>query len=393
MFLSPAGGADAPPRPRPSPTRCAGRWLRTGLVIAVALATLPLGRAADFPEKGRVKRNGGFRMEGYWCWDPTVIKGEDGKYHLFASRWPKEVSFHPGWMTDAEVVHAVATDPAGPYLFRAVVLPRRGAEYWDGLSTFNPTVRKFGDTYLMFYAGSTNPLGIGPRQTKFELNDPRCLVGRANKRIGLATAKSLDGPWERSDRPILETKAGTFYSFLTSNPAPVVRPDGSVVMIFKARSYVAPPPDQPGAVGTYSRMVLGLARAPHFRGPYQVVGDSPLFGPAQFGEVEDPFLWQNPDGSYEMIAKDMTGKIVGERHAGIHAVSRDAVTWQLAAKPKAWTRTIVWDDGQEEVVRKLERPFILFEDGRPRFLFGAIGRTGSSADSMAEAFDIAIPLR
>jgi hypothetical protein len=44
------------------------------------------------------------------------------------------------------------------------------------------------------------------------------------------------------------------------------------------------------------------------------------------------------------------------------------------------------------VVRKLERPFILFEDGRPRFLFGAIGRTGSSADNMAEAFDIAIPL-
>ncbi len=363
------------------------------ICLLVWFGARPALRAADFPRLLPVPRDGGFRMEGYWCWDPTVIHGADGKYHLFASRWPKSVSFHPGWMTDSEVVHAVADHPAGPYTFKSVVLPRRGAEYWDGLSTFNPTIRKCGDSYLLFYVGTTNPIGAGPRGRKFELDDPRCLVARANKRVGLAIAKSLDGPWERFDRPILDTKPGTFYSFLTSNPAPVVAPDGSVVLVFKARGY-APTSEgrHDSAIGSYGRMVLGAAKAAHFRGPYEVVGDRPLFGPDHIGEVEDPFMWRTPDGAYELIAKDMTGKIVGERHAGIHARSQDALSWTLAAQPKAWTRNIVWDDGQPETLTKLERPFVYFEAGQARYLFGAVGRGGTGHEGMTEAIIIAIPL-
>ena len=41
---------------------------------------------------------GGFQMEGYWVWCGSVIKGDDGLFHLFGSRWPKELPFHPGWM-------------------------------------------------------------------------------------------------------------------------------------------------------------------------------------------------------------------------------------------------------------------------------------------------------
>ncbi|MGV2786981.1 glycosyl hydrolase family 43, partial [Clostridium perfringens] len=26
---------------------------------------------------------GGFRMPGYWIWCGSVIKGEDGRYHMF----------------------------------------------------------------------------------------------------------------------------------------------------------------------------------------------------------------------------------------------------------------------------------------------------------------------
>lgn len=42
---------------------------------------------------------GGFAMDGYWVWCGSVIKatgrGEDGKYHMFASRWPRGLSFTP----------------------------------------------------------------------------------------------------------------------------------------------------------------------------------------------------------------------------------------------------------------------------------------------------------
>ena len=67
--------------------------------------------------------DGGFRMEGYWVWCGSVIKGEDGKYHMFASRWPKPPGFGPYWLTNSEIVHAVSELPAGPYTFSDVALP------------------------------------------------------------------------------------------------------------------------------------------------------------------------------------------------------------------------------------------------------------------------------
>ncbi len=268
------------------------------LVLVVALLVPSVWASDDFPALGVVKRSSGLWMEGYWCWDASVIKGDDGKYHMFASRWPKDITFHPGWMTDSEVVHAVADTAEGPYAFKAVALPARGPGFWDGRATHNPTIRKHGDTYLLFYIGSTHPLGDSPRGVKFELSDPRCLVARANKRIGLATAKSLDGPWVRLDRPVLDTQGGTFYSFLTSNPAPVVHADGSVLMVFKSR-----------VTGgrKHSAMMLGLARAPHYGGAYTVGGDQPLFGRTRWANLRNRLSGRMPTGVTNS-REEMTGQ-------------------------------------------------------------------------------------
>lgn len=73
--------------------------------------------------------NGGFRMEGYWVWCGSVIKGEDGRYHLFASRWKKNQPMHPGWLFGSEIVRAVSDRPEGPYTFQEVVLTARGQQY------------------------------------------------------------------------------------------------------------------------------------------------------------------------------------------------------------------------------------------------------------------------
>ena len=150
-----------------------------GLVLCSSMNT----HAENFPAMGPIQRDSGFWLDGYWVWDPSVIKGDDGRYHLFASRWPKDITFHPGWMTNSEVIRAVADAPEGPYEFKEVVLPARGVEYWDGRSTHNPTIRKHGDTYMLFYMGSTHPLGDAPRGERFELTDPRCIAARAGKRI------------------------------------------------------------------------------------------------------------------------------------------------------------------------------------------------------------------
>ena len=360
------------------------RLVLAGLVCLASPTTAQIQRspaATSFPEFGVVPREGGFRMDGYWVWDGSVIKGDDGRYHLFASRWPKTLPFHPGWMTNSEVVRAVADKPEGPYQFQEVVLKARGAEYWDGRATHNPTIRKHGDTYLLYYIGSTHPFADPGKD--LTLDAPHTIVARSNKRIGLATAKSLSGPWTRRDQPILDVAPNTFYSFLTSNPSPVVHEDGSVLLVFKSRRYDGV---------KHSAMMLGVARAPHWRGPYGVEGTEPIFSATRFGEVEDPFVWKTSDG-YAMIAKDMTGKLVGERHAAVYATSRDGLTWKLGATPKAYSRTVRFSDGTTQTLGQLERPYVLFEDGRPTFLFGAAGDGPGGFANMTTSFNLAIPLQ
>ncbi|NOU92730.1 glycosyl hydrolase family 43 [Paenibacillus sp. LMG 31456] len=326
-------------------------------------------------------KDGGFRMEGYWVWCGSVVKGEDGQFHMFASRWPKHLPMHPGWLVASEVVRASSPSPEGPYEFQEVVFPARGAEYWDGRSTHNPHITKHGDTYILYYMGSTHPLtDVAPGES-FGLDDPRCIVARANKRIGIATSKSVFGPWVRREEPILGTRPGKFDSFLTSNPAPCVNEDGSVHLIYKARQYEG---------NTHGKMMIGAAGADHYAGPYRVLSEDPVFPPAQF-HLEDPFIWKTEQG-YELIAKDMEGNICGEKHAGIHAFSKDGLEWQLSSLPKAYSREVVWDDGSTTRMGNFERPFLLFQDGKPTHLFAATADGSGGFKNAQNTWNMVIPI-
>ena len=75
-------------------------------------------------------RNGGFRMQDYWVWCGSAIQGEDGRYHLFASRWSKKYLMHPGWTFHSEVVRASSPTPEGPYTFEEVVFRPRESRFF-----------------------------------------------------------------------------------------------------------------------------------------------------------------------------------------------------------------------------------------------------------------------
>jgi hypothetical protein len=54
-----------------------------------------------------------------WCyWDGQIIKGPDGKYHMFASRWD-QAKGHRGW-GGSLAVHAVSDKVTGPYMDKGV---------------------------------------------------------------------------------------------------------------------------------------------------------------------------------------------------------------------------------------------------------------------------------
>ncbi|EIP97630.1 glycosyl hydrolase family 43 [Opitutaceae bacterium TAV1] len=350
-----------------------------------------------------ISPDNGFRQPDYWTWCPSIIRAPDTKaggrmrWHMFASRWPKWLPFHPGWMVASEVVRAVAERAEGPYEFAGVVLPARGAEYWDGRSTHNPTIRYHGGRYWLFYMGSTHPFADFAPENAGELDTdhPACIVARSMKRVGVAWAESVRGPWHRLDGPVLPTKPGTFYSFLTSNPAPWIHNDGRVTMLFKARAWRG---------HVRGPMSIGLAEADEPGGPYRVVNDSsgPLFSPeppVRFGEVEDPFLWQEggEGGVFRMIAKDMTGRLCGQAHAGILAESRPGaggkpLDWRPGTPPLAYRRELGYTDGTRRTVGSMERPFVHFENGRPSYFCAAVSNGKNGFSDATETWNVVLPL-
>ena len=55
-----------------------------------------------------------FKTEGYYNWCSSILKTNDGMFHLFYSRWPKKLGFN-AWLTHSAVAHATSKNPLGPW--------------------------------------------------------------------------------------------------------------------------------------------------------------------------------------------------------------------------------------------------------------------------------------
>ena len=57
----------------------------------------------------------------YHNWGSSIIKGEDGKYHLFYAQMSKKIGFK-SWLTDGVISHSISDSAAGPYVHKEIVL-------------------------------------------------------------------------------------------------------------------------------------------------------------------------------------------------------------------------------------------------------------------------------
>jgi hypothetical protein len=325
---------------------------------------------------------GGFSMDDYWIWGSSVVKGNDGKYHMFVDRWAKNLGFG-AWVTNSEVVHAISDTPEGPYVFSDVALPARGAGYFDGLVTHNPRIVFFEGQYYLYYFGTTYDFPVPTPGCKWE--DDWFEKAWMNKRIGVASSQSLYGPWKRMDKPVIEPRPGHWDATITTNPSPVINPEtGKILLIYKSSQFSSRPP-----------LLLGAAESEHPQGIYRRLSDDPIFrfdtDAQKDNDVEDPFVWW-ADGHYELIMKDRFGHVCGEEGGGVHAVSQNGIDWKLSDPVKAYSRHILWDDHTVTVQANFERPFLLFEDEKPAYLFAATGE-GSSPWNFKRTWNMVIPLK
>ena len=171
--------------------------------------------------------------------------------------------------------------------------------------------------------------------------------------------------FKRSDEPILLPRPGKWDAAITSNPAPFIHKDGSVLLVYK--SAPVPYPER----NNNRTLQFGVARADHYLGEYKRVGEDNRikFTPVD-SSVEDPYIWYDGE-KYCMLAKCMNEAITGEPGDGFMASSTDGITWKIADQPSAYSKTISLSDGTRVEMNKLERPQVLVQEGRPTHVFFA----------------------
>lgn len=312
-------------------------------------------------------------------WGASIVKGDDGLYHMFYSRWKKKLGW--AWETHSEIAHAVSESPFGPFRHKDVALPVRGAEFWDGLCTHNPTVHKFKDKYYLYYMGNTGDGKSYSTPGKVKLNP----VHRNNQRIGVAVADDPNGPWTRFDQPLIDVSPDSLAldALMTSNPSITQRPDGGYLMVYKAVGK-----KRPGIWG--GPVVHCVATSDSPTGPF-VKYDRPVFQAEGFDfPAEDPFIWYQ-DGKYRAIVKDMHGAFTGAGRALILFESDDGFDWKLAKNPLVSTLKIEWANGRTQKVEHLERPQLYLENGRPVALLCAADTLDENG--VIQSWNVQIPIK
>jgi hypothetical protein len=246
-----------------------------------------------------------------WCyWDGQIIKGPDGRFHMFASRWD-QAKGHNGWFGSV-AVHAVADKVTGPYVDRGMLWPN-------------------------------NQAGKGHNVTALVLPDGRYAVVVSETRPGdVFVSKSLDGPWEYLGA-IKVADNEFFKPVRMSNLSIMVRPDGDYMIVPRS-----------GAIWISKGGILG---------PYVVQGPSvyPRVAGLPLKNLEDPVVWHS-GGLYHIVVNGWS-----ERKA-YHITSVDGITnWTfrgLAYDPK--TDFVRYTNGVVNHWDKLERPGVLIENGHAR---------------------------
>lgn len=324
-------------------------------------------------------------FDDYYVWDCSVIKS-DGKYHMFSSRWDRKLGFGWNWLFNSEIVHCVSDTPEGPYKFQNVVLPRRGRQYFDGMSTHNTSIKEYNGKFYLYYMGTT--YGGDMLECVDGVSQEYGVETWNRKRIGIAVADDINGEFVRRDIPLLEPRDCRYWDCtITTNPSVSIMPDGKTYMIYKSRQAIGKP------------LQLGIAVADCPDGKFERLSDQPIlnFENEDF-HIEDPFIWYDQHKKkFCLIAKDdckngSTG-ITGEWGSGFYAESDDCMDFVIASNPLVYTRHVKWEDGRETLQGNLERPSILFdENGKPTHLFCASGYGSNPYDFAGNTFIVCMKL-
>ncbi len=241
-------------------------------------------------------------------WDGQIIKGPDGKYHMFASRW-NQTNGHRGW-SGSLAVHAVSDNLIGPYVDKGLCWPE-------------------------------NRGGKGHNVTALVLPDGRYAVVVSETRPGdVFVSRSLDGPWEQLGSIQVDTNGFDARAGRMSNLSLMVRADGAFEIVPRS-----------GAIWISTNGILGTYK---IQGPsiYPSLPDLPT------GNLEDPVIWHS-GGLYHIVVNCWSAR------KAYHLTSPDGIhNWTNRGTAYDPTADFVrYTDGTMNHWNIMERPGVVLENG------------------------------
>jgi hypothetical protein len=275
--------------------------------------------------------------KSYCYWDGPIIKGPDGKYHMFASRWA-ESGGHWSWLSSVGI-HAISDSIMGPYVDKGMC--------WPG-----------------------NQGGKGHNLTILQLKDGTYASVVSDTRPGdFFTSPTLDGPWTFAGS--IKINANGYTVPQIANLSIIIRPDDGKFMVVARNGQI-------------------MISSGDLTGPYAIQGNS-VYNTVNLPNLEDPVLWYS-GGLYHIVVNSWS-----ERKA-YHLTSRDGIkNWTnegLAFDPKS--DFLRYTDGTVNHWNKIERPGVVIENGHvTHFTFAVIdvekendkGNDGHSSKVIVVPFD------
>jgi len=250
----------------------------------------------------------------YSYWDGPIIKGPDGNYHMFASRWDQSGG-HWSWLSSV-AVHAVSDSILGPYVDKGMCWP-------------------------------SNQNGKGHNVTILQLKDGTYASVVSDTRPGdFFTAPSLEGPWTFAGS--ITISANGFSVPQIANLSIIIRPDDGKFMVVARNGQI-------------------MISSSGLTGPYVIQGNS-VYNTVNLPNLEDPVLWYS-GGLYHIVVNSWS-----ERKA-YHLTSLDGIkNWSnkgLAFDPTS--NFLRYTDGTVNHWNKIERPGVVIENGHvTHFTFAVI---------------------
>jgi hypothetical protein len=312
-------------------------------------------------------------------WDGKILRAADGKYHMFADRWP-----HANGMGDwvnSDTVHAVSSALLGPYVDQGYAFDQ-GPDSKDPHKGHNVTAAELPD-------GSY------------------CLIVNEIVPFTIFTATSLDGPWTNRGHATIDTNGVPVNipqpgdQHLESNVSFVVRPDGNFEIV-QRHGIIAV--STTGLLGPYKvqqpTTTYASGQTPpsnlatiYPNRPKHLSSLAPQTPESVYVYAEDPIIWYS-GGQFHVIYDYPDDRVA------YHLTSVDGIHgWTdqgLAFDPRDSAKLFTTADGSVGHWYNVERPNVIMEDGHVAYFTFAVSDvfkmniSGSSNDDtkvVVVAFD------